>query len=159
MKKILIALDYDPPAESIAEKGYELAQSMNAEVILLHVISEAFYYSTQNYSPIMGFEGFNNLDMVQLTNMEILKKAAQDYLDISKKHLGDNNIQTVVREGDFAESIVDAAKQLEADIIVMGSHGRHGLDKMLLGSVAEQVLHKTDIPLFIIPTRKFEKDK
>lgn len=157
MKKILIALDYDPPAEKIAEKGYELAKSMNAEVILLHVISEAFYYSSQGYSPVMGYGGFDNLDMVQLTNMEILKKAAGDYLDMSKQHLRDDSIQTVIKEGDFAATIIDTAKELDADIIVLGSHGRRGLEKILMGSVAEQVLHRTTLPLFIIPTKAGEK--
>jgi nucleotide-binding universal stress UspA family protein len=153
MKKILIALDYDPAAEKIAEKGYELAKSMNAEIILLHVISEPLYYTSANYSPIMGYEGFNNLDMVQLTNVDELKKAAQNFLNMSKQHLGDDSIQTIVVEGEFEESIVGTAKEMNADIIVMGSHGRRGLDKLLLGSVTEQVLHKTDIPLFIIPTK------
>ena len=153
MKKILIALDYDPAAEKIAEKGYDLAKSMNAEIILLHVVSEPLYYTSANYSPIMGYEGFNNLDMVQLTNVDELKKAAQNFLNMSKQHLGDDSIQTIVVEGEFEESIVGTAKEMNADIIVMGSHGRRGLDKLLLGSVTEQVLHKTDIPLFIIPTK------
>ncbi len=156
MKKILIALDFDPAAEKIAETGYELAKSMSAEVILLHVTAEAFYYSSQNYSPIMGFDGFSNLSVAQPLNFEALNQAARDYLEKSKQHLVDDTIQTVVKEGEFSESILETAKEMNVDIIVMGSHGRHGLDKVLLGSVAEQVLHKTDIPLFIIPTKKFE---
>jgi nucleotide-binding universal stress UspA family protein len=156
MKKILIALDYDPAAEKIAEKGYELAQALGADVTLLHIVSEAFYYSSRNYSPIMGFEGFNNLDVLQLTNLDELKKAAQNFLDMSKKHLGNDAIKTIVKEGDFGESILETAEEIAADIIVMGSHGRHGLDKMLLGSVAEQVLHKTGVPLFIIPTKMLQ---
>jgi len=157
MKKVLIALDYDPPAQKIAETGYALAKDMKAEVILLHVVSGAAYYSSLNYSPIMGYEGFNNLDMVQMPNVDQLRKAAQNYLDKSKQYLGDDSIQTVVKEGDFAEGILDTAREMNIDIIVMGSHGRRGLDKMLSGSVAEQVLHKTDIPLFIIPTKNIEE--
>lgn len=159
MKKVLIALDYDPPAQKIAETGYALAKDMNAEVFLLHVVSEAVYYSSSNYSPIMGYEGFNNLDMISMANVEELRKAASDYLDKSKQYLKDISIQTLIKEGDFADGILEAAKEINADIIVMGSHGRHGLDKVLLGSVAEQVLHKTEIPLFIIPTKKTENNK
>ena len=157
MKKVLIALDYDPPAQKIAETGYALAKAMNAAVILLHVVSEAAYYSSLNYSPIMGYEGFNNLDMISMENVGELRKAAQDYLDKSKQYLNDETIQTVIKEGDFAESILQAATEINADVIVMGSHGRRGLDKILLGSVAEQVLHKSAIPLFIIPTKNFEE--
>ena len=61
MKKVLIALDYEPPAQKIAETGYALAKGMNAEIVLLHVLSDANYYASLNYFPVMGYEGFNNL--------------------------------------------------------------------------------------------------
>lgn len=61
MKKILIALDYDPTAQKITAAGYELAKAMNAQSILLHVTSYATYYSSLNYSPIIGFDSFRGL--------------------------------------------------------------------------------------------------
>lgn len=64
MKKILIALDYDPSAQKIVEEGYALAKSINAQVILLHTISDAAYYSSLNYSPIIGYDSFSNLDII-----------------------------------------------------------------------------------------------
>jgi nucleotide-binding universal stress UspA family protein len=76
-----------------------------------------------------------------------------NYLDKSKQHLGDNTIQTVIKDGDFGESILDAAKELAADVIVLGTHSRRGLDKILMGSVAEKVFHHSTVPLFIIPTK------
>ena len=60
MKKVLIALDFDPVAQKIAESGYALAKSMNAKVVLLHVVSDAAYYSSLNYSPMMGFDSFES---------------------------------------------------------------------------------------------------
>jgi nucleotide-binding universal stress UspA family protein len=85
-----------------------------------------------------------------------LKIAAEDYLDNVKWGLGDKTIETVVKEGDYAESILETAKEINADMIVMGTHSRKGLDKVLLGSVAENVLHHTNIPLFIIPVKPAE---
>jgi nucleotide-binding universal stress UspA family protein len=157
MKKILIALDYNPSAQKIAETGYALAKSMNARVILLHVVSDAAYYSSLNYSPIMGFDSFSNLDILQTDIVEELKKGAQEYLDKSKQHLGDETIQTVIKDGDFGKSILDAATEMNVDIIVMGTHSQRGLDKILMGSVAEKVLHHSSIPLFIIPTKNLEE--
>jgi len=157
MKKILIALDYNPSAQKIAETGYALAKSMNARVILLHVVSDAAYYSSLNYSPIMGFDSFSNLDILQTDIVEELKKGAQEYLDKSKQHLGDKTIQTVIKDGDFGKSILDAATEMNVDIIVMGTHSQRGLDKILMGSVAEKVLHHSSIPLFIIPTKNLEE--
>jgi len=152
--RVLIALDYDPTAQKVAEAGFLLAESMNAEVILLHVISDPVYYSSREYSPIMGFTGYMEMGPLQSVNVDKLKIASQQYLDNSKKHLGDETIQTIVKEGDCAESILNAAKEMNADIIVMGSHSRKWLENIIMGSVAEKVLHNTSVPLFIIPTKK-----
>lgn len=154
MKKVLIALDYNPTAQKVAEIGFSMAKSMNAEVVLLHVISNPAYYSSTEYSPIMGFTGYINMDPSQLDIVEELKKASQHFLDKSKHHLGDETIQTVVKDGDFAETILKTAKELHADVIVMGSHSRKWLENIIMGSVTEEVLHHTAIPLFIIPTKQ-----
>jgi nucleotide-binding universal stress UspA family protein len=157
MKKVLIALDYDPTAQKVADTGYSLAKAMNARTVLLHVIADLTYYSSLNYSPIMGFDTFSNV--VETDTTDELKTIAQNYLDKSKQYLGDETIETVVKNGDFGETILQTAKDLNADIIVMGTHSRRGLDKILMGSVAEKVLHRSLIPLFIIPTKGFEENK
>lgn len=154
--KILIALDNNASAQKVAETGYELAEALHAHTILLHITSHATYYSSLNYSPILGFDGFSNVDVVQTNTVEELKRTAEDYLDSMKWNLGDETIQTIIKEGDFAENISQTAKEMNADIIVMGTHSRKGLDKVLLGSVAENVLHHTTIPLFIIPVKAAE---
>jgi len=154
MKKVLIALDYDPSAKKVAEVGYDLAKTMGAEVILLHVISDPVYYSSTDYSPIMGFSGYLDADPLQLNTMEVFKTASLNFLDKTRIHLGDTNIQTVIEEGDFADSIIKTAKKLHADIIVLGSHSQKWLENVVMGSVTEEVLRQTTIPLFIIPTKK-----
>jgi nucleotide-binding universal stress UspA family protein len=156
MKKILIALDYDPTAQMVAEIGHKLAKTMNACTILLHVISDTSYYSSNDYSPIMGFEGFSSVDTIQTDPERELMKVAENYLDKSKQHLGDEKIETVVSKGEFGETISKTAVKLNVDLIVMGTHSRHGLEKIFMGSVAENVLHHSLIPLFIIPTRALE---
>jgi nucleotide-binding universal stress UspA family protein len=154
MNKVLIALDYNPTAQKVAEVGFSMAKSMNAEVILLHVITDPVFYASAGYSPIMGFSGYVDVSPLQLDNVQGLIEASLQYLDKSKQHLGDKNIQTIVKEGDFADSILETAKELHADIIVVGSHSRKWLENILMGSVTEKVLHHTSIPLFIVPTKK-----
>ncbi len=154
MKKVLIALDYNPTAQKVAEVGFNLAKSMNAEVILLHVITDPIFYSTAGYSPIMGFTGYMDMAPVQFESVDGLKNASLQFLEKSKQHLGDKTIQTIVKEGDFAESILETAKEINADIIVVGSHSRKWLENIVMGSVTEKVLHHTTIPLLIVPTKK-----
>jgi nucleotide-binding universal stress UspA family protein len=155
-EKVLIALDYNPTAQKVAEAGYALAKSMDAEVILLHVISDAVYYSSVEYSPVMGYTGFLNMGQFQQDSVKELHKASQNYLEKSKLHLGDKAIVTIVKEGDFADSILKTAEELNADIIVMGSHSRKWLENIIMGSVTEKVLRHTTKPIFIIPTRKLD---
>lgn len=154
MKKILIALDYNPTAQKVAEAGYEFAKAMNAQIILVHVMNIPIFYSSATYSPIMGFGGYQRIDYSQSIS-DSLKLASLDFLDKTRNHLGDNSIKTLVKEGEgIAESLLEAANKLKVDIIVIGSHSQRWLEKILMGSVTEKVLDQTSLPLFIIPTKK-----
>jgi len=157
MKKVLIALDYNPTAQKIAETGYAFAKSMNAHIILLHVVADYTYYSSLDYSPIMGFDNFSNLGAIQTDVVLELQNSAHQFLEKSKTHLGDTSIETLVKDGDTGDAIIEAADNLKADVIVLGSHSRRGLDKILMGSVAEKVLRHSKIPLFIIPVNEKEE--
>ena len=154
MKKVLIALDYDPTAQKVAEVGYDLAKSMGAEVTLLHVVSDPVFYSSSDYSPIMGFSGYLNNDPLQLNTMEVLKSASLNFLAKSRYHLDDPTIHIDAEEGDVAETILKTAKKVHADMIVMGSHSHKWLENIVMGSVTGEVLKHTTIPLYIIPTKK-----
>jgi len=153
-KKVLIALDYNPTAQKVAEVGFSMAKSMNAEVILLHIMTDPVFYATSGYSPIMGFSGYIDVSPLQLDNVQGLKKASLEFLDKSRQHLGDKSIQTLVREGDIADTILQTAKEEHSDIIVVGSHSQKWLEKILMGSVTEKVLHHSSIPILIVPTKK-----
>lgn len=154
--KVLIALDYDPTAQKVAEAGFSMASGMNAEVTLLHIVTDPVYYSSTAYSPIMGLIGEVETFPMQLENVEGLKVVSQHFLDKFKHHLGDEAIKTMVEEGEFATSILKTAKSIHADVIVMGSHSRKWLENIVMGSVTGDVLQHTTIPLFIVPTKKKE---
>jgi len=154
MKKVLIALDYDPTAQKVAEQGYSLAKSLEAEVILLHVVTDPVYYTSTEYSPIMGFNDYAGISPFQLENIEGLIHASQLFLDKTKLHLKDQTIQTAIKEGDVADAVLKAAKDFHADMIVMGTHSHKWLESIVLGSVTSDVVNRSRIPLFIIPTKK-----
>jgi nucleotide-binding universal stress UspA family protein len=144
MKKVLIALDYDPSAKKVAKVGYQMAKSMGAEVFLVHVIEDLVVYSLS----------YLNMGPLQLDTVVELKDASQQFLDKTKLLLGNKAIQTVVKEGDFADCIIETAKELDIDIIVMGSLSKRWLENIILGSVSERVMKQTTIPMFIVPTKK-----
>lgn len=71
-----------------------------------------------------------------------------------KAYLGNENISTLIEEGDdIGETILKTADKIGAEIIVMGSHSRKWLESVLVGSATEDVLHKSHLPLLIIPVK------
>jgi len=144
IKKVLIAMDYDQTSLKVAVTGFSMANAMNAETILLHVISEQpVYYSSYTY-----------MRELRVDIMEDLTISTQEFLNKAKKHLGDESIKTILIEGDIAETILQTAQKLKVDIIVMGSHSRKWLESIIMGSEVENVLKGTTIPLIVVPTKK-----
>lgn len=150
----MIALDFDPTAEKVAETGYQLAKTMQASVILVHGMADAAYYMPVDYSPVMGFTGFSSADMLQPVEYEALKQSAKEYLESSKKHLGDDSIETLVLEGDLVSSLLETAREKEVKVLVVGTHSRSGFEEMLTGSTTRKLLHETTIPIFVVPTKR-----
>jgi len=137
-------MDYDETSQKVAEQGFSMAQAMNAETILLHIISEQpVYYSEYSYMRELRVDFTGNLE-----------DSTQKFLDKTKKHLENESIKTIIKVGEIAETILETAKELKVDVIVMGSHSRKWLENIIMGSTTENVLKKTSIPLYIIPTKK-----
>ncbi len=157
IQKVLIALDYDPTAQKVAETGFSFAQSLGAEITLLHVVNDPVYYTAGDYDPIMGFTGYLTTDPMLFQNSEELKKAAMKYLESTRNHLGNADIKLRVEEGDTADSIILISEAIQADILVLGSHSRRWLEEILMGSVTEKILHHTTIPVLVVPTKKQEQ--
>lgn len=151
MKKVLITLDYNPNSEKVVNMGYQLAQLMEAEVCLLHVLAEVRYYGMQ-YEPFMGYEGY--AFPVDFKVQDQMVKVAEDYLEKACQHLQDPNIKTHLAEGDTAKAILEYAAEWNADLIVMGTHSHGTLEKLFLGTVASSVLEHTNIPVYMVPTGK-----
>jgi nucleotide-binding universal stress UspA family protein len=147
-KKVLIALDYDPTSLKVAEVGFDIAKAMDAEIILLHVIINLVTYSLT----------YLKMDPLKLDTVQDMKQASQDFVEKSKLFLGDNMIQTIVKEGDFAESILHTANDMAVDMIIMGSHSTKWLEEIVMGRVTNDVLQQTKIPILIVPTRR-QKEK
>lgn len=151
MKKVLICIDYNPTSELVADAGYELATSLNAEVCLLHVIADVQYYGVQ-YPTFMGYEGFDT--EVDLNIGKEMIRVASNFLDTVKAHLNDPKIETKVLEGSTADIILEYSNQWKANVIVLGTHSHSILEKIFIGDVASKILKNTKVPVYMVPTKK-----
>ncbi len=151
MKKVLIAMDYNPRSEKVAKAGYDLAKKLGGEVCLLHVLADVSYYGV-NYPTFMGYEGYNEMQ-VDLSVISELREVAKDYIETAARHLDDPKVSTHLTEGPTALAILDYAKEWKADMIVMGTHSHSVLEKVLMGTTASKVLERTPIPVYLVPVK------
>ncbi|MEO6669724.1 MAG: universal stress protein [Ferruginibacter sp.] len=149
MKKIVIALDYNPSAQIVVETGYAIAKAMQAELSIVHVITDAAYYA-MDYSPIMGYQGGYTAGTLEV--LEDIKKEAKNFLSATATHLGTMDIKTEVLDGETVDAILQYSTEWNADLIVLGSHSHHGLERLFGVDVAMQVLKHSKIPVLAVPT-------
>ncbi|SOC80246.1 Nucleotide-binding universal stress protein, UspA family [Salinimicrobium sediminis] len=152
MKKVLIAIDYHPISEKVAEAGYELAKNLNAEVCLLHVLNDVGFYGTQ-YPTFMGYDGYSGMAPDLDLALE-MRNIAEEFMGKAKAHLNDERVSTYIAEGDTAKTILNYAEEWGAEVLVMGTHSHSTFEKLLLGTVAGKILEKTKTPLYLIPIKK-----
>jgi nucleotide-binding universal stress UspA family protein len=139
-KKILVPLDGSPLAEAVLPHAEALAKSEGAEIILLRVVvtPDAALYSR---NPI---EGANIVKAIE--------QEAQNYMDAEVLKLRKDGIKVtgITRDGAAPDEILEVAEETHADVIAMSTHGRTGVQRWLLGSVADRVVHYSPIPVMLI---------
>ena len=167
--KILVTLDGSPFAESVLEPVVTLAASSGAEVHLVEVVKEsearsAFTgaASTLPHPPAEGAMAGELGGMVseslarvpaetQVQAQERLRQQTEDYLDhISERFFSGGAQRAVLWGEDAAEEIIDYAGKQKVDLIAIATHGRTGLARMLMGSVASKLLQARAAPLFMV---------
>ncbi len=137
-RRILVTVDSDPVAANAASVGIDLARTLGAEVALVHAIDPAMIYS-----PEAGAPG----DAVAQHAHEESERLLAEYR--ARIPAGVPSLQ-FKREGPPAAEIAQAAKEWSADLIVIGSHGRRGLRRAVLGSVAEGVMRRAPCPVLVV---------
>lgn len=140
MKKILIALDDGPSSGKVAAAGLEIGQQLSAEIALVSVVDTSILITEGGVTP-EEFTEFLKTDFNK--NQQIL----------SDEIFKDYRIRRFVEVGKPFEEILRVEKEWEADLIILGTHGRTGLSHLLMDSVAEKVIRHSSKPVLIIPAR------
>ncbi len=145
-KKILIAVDNSTCSEKAAKAGYGLASKFNAQVALVNIIEPRPTTVNAEFSIAPVFmEMYENSN----ENSHLLLKQIEAMFS--------NGVPTTYLSvlDTATHGIITQAEEWEADLIVIGTHGRTGLHHFLMGSVAEHVARKSACPVMIVPN-KFE---
>jgi nucleotide-binding universal stress UspA family protein len=142
-RRILVPVDGSPTATKGLREAIRLAKDGRAQLILLHVVNEFYAFA--------NLDGFApGVDIVPS-----LREGGRGILAKAKSLADKEGIQakTLLREtlgGPAADTIVKEARKQRADLIVLGTHGRRGLRRVVLGSDAEQVVRSAPVPVLLV---------
>ncbi len=122
-----------------------IADAHKAEVHLLHIIPEIFFYDWS----MTNMYDLNAEEIVDQSKEEAISKLNLMMQDLKNQFPNITFHFTILTLTNAADGILNTSKEINADLIVLGSHGRKGWDRLLMGSVAESVMRHSDCPVLI----------
>jgi nucleotide-binding universal stress UspA family protein len=139
-KKILVPLDGSPLAEAVLPHVQALAKSEGAEIVLLRVA----------VTPDPNFFHRDEGEGRQIT--DAIEEEALDYMktEVTKLQNEGAKVTAITRDGTIPNTILEVAEETHADVIAMSTHGRVGIQRWLMGSVADNVVHASHIPVMLV---------
>ncbi|AEF96800.1 universal stress protein [Methanotorris igneus] len=145
-KKIVVPTDGSDVSIEAAKHAIEIGKLMKAEIYVIYVVDIA---------PFIGLP----TEGLWETMKEILNEEGEKALKKIKKMAEEHgvNVKPEILEGVPANEIVEFAEKKRADLIVMGTSGKTGLDRFLLGSVAEKVIRNAHCPVLVVKKQKKEE--
>lgn len=139
-KTILVPTDFGEASDRALAYAVALGKKLGAEVVLLHAFE----------IPLVGFPDGAMVATAELTS-RILEGAQLGLDRCVTRHKGDGvPLRGLVRQGDPWRTVLDTAKEVSAGLIVMGTHGRKGLPRALIGSVAEKIVRTSPVPVLSV---------
>jgi nucleotide-binding universal stress UspA family protein len=138
IRRILVPVDFSEASEIAVQHAKEIAQTYGAEIDLLHVVEEVVYPSAYGVEP------------PYVPSQSVVARVEKALGTMAREDIGYEHVQVSARIGYAPLTILDHVESNDIDLIVLATHGRTGLDRMLLGSVAERVLRRAPTPVFIV---------
>ena len=137
-EKVLVPLDFSELSDTVLRYGVELTKE-GGTTILFHVLEPLPLHFESSFGTFVNTEGLMRI-----------RENAEKLLEGAKGKYSGRNFITELREGKASPLILDAAKRHGAELIVMGTHGRGGLEHLFLGSVAARVVRKASCPVMTV---------
>lgn len=143
--QVLVAVDGSDTSNLALKAAAKLAKEQNSKLFIAHVYDETAFSFKSRYPNAAELQ---NDFIDEGKNILLVAKKTTEQFGI--------NVETVFLESlkGISRALAEYAEKLPADIIVVGTHGRHGLDRLLLGSVAEKLVRLSSVPVLLIPSKK-----
>lgn len=138
MQRILVAHDGSKLSDKALKKGVELAALFNSELTVLSVVPELYLTELSDADRKKIMDALSEESRIAMEKVRV---------SLTNKSL---DAKTIVRQGPPAERIIETAQKMRVDLIIVGSHGRHGARKFLLGSVSSKVTEYASCPVLVV---------
>jgi nucleotide-binding universal stress UspA family protein len=145
-KKIMIATDGSACSRLAADKGIEFARLSGGTVYAVHVLTNA-------YLSAMDGESYSSMGMNPWESLkEEFQKKGQEAIDYIKDRgeMKGVNVESVLLEGNPSEELIRYAEEKNMDIVIMGTLGKTGVDRLLLGSVTGNLVRHSKVPVMVV---------
>lgn len=143
-QKILIPIDGSPTAAKALDSAIGLAKAFDAQLRLVHVVEELAYLS--GYDQFGGYSG----ELIKAMHDNGAKMLNEGMATAKAAGVATDNMLFDKFGARLGETVAEAAKRWGADLIVVGTHGRHGIGRLLMGSGAEQIIRLAPVPVLVI---------
>ncbi len=143
-KKILCPVDFSDTSMNAANNAINFSMEIKAEITFIHIID---IQALQNIGDLSG-GGINDINLLIEEEKPVLSKLKDE---CDKKGI---KVKTVLTHGEPVSVILETIKEGGHDLIIMGTHGKTGLTRLVLGSIAENVVRKSDIPVLLYHCKK-----
>lgn len=137
MRRILIAHDGSKSSEKALKKAFQIAETFGSSVTVVSVIPELYL------TELMEMDRARIMDTMTKETRKMMEK-------IKAKSKQVKSLKTVIKQGDPADEILNTAEKMKADVIITGSHGRHGAQRFLLGSVSSKIVDHAGCDVLVV---------
>jgi universal stress protein A len=144
LKRILVPVDFSDCSSKALQYALPFAKEFEASILLLHVVT-----------PFLPPAEMAMVDVSEI-ELKMRESGARELAALRAAVEKEAPVETALRVGRPDTEIVRAAKELDADVIVLSTHGRTGLAHMFMGSTAEQVVRRAGCPVFVVREREHE---
>jgi nucleotide-binding universal stress UspA family protein len=156
MKKVLIIIQHKPSVQKVEATGFSIAEKMRVGITLQYVVADQLFLKLLDIANFMDFNcQMKSSEEIQNKGIE-LKELSKQFLNKTKLNIGDASIHILLMKGDGNESVLEKAKEIEADVIfiIMANQNRKVLKNRVIRSVTERNLINSTVRVLSIATNK-----
>ena len=147
MKTIITALDFSDSSHAVLDAAIDMANKQQATLHIMHVLEPSPSYTAYGMTP----EEFPAIQVFQQESQKRAEAKLNDAVSQATKVLGD--VRAELALGSPLNAIIDYARNIHADLVVIGTHGHGAVAALLIGSVAEGLVRKAVCPTLVIPCK------